>query len=152
MEFFMFKFKDFFNSKGEYLPDPDPVVIAPLFDRPLTLQEQIARLVRDPALLRDNLELGEMETFEEADDFNVDDDFDPRSPWEENFDLAAVGAMDSGVVRSFTPEEVAKARDTQEKARKGFFKRKSKPEATPPREGAEDALDPNNPGADDATV
>lgn len=127
-----FKFAHLFNKSGEYLPDPEPVVLAPAFDRPLTLQEQMARLIRDPNFVRQFDKDGqELESFEEADDFDIDDDYDPQSPWEENFDYAAVHGMERGVVRPFTPEEVTRARDTHEKAKKGFFRKKKPSSDTP---------------------
>lgn len=73
------------NERGHELLDATPVARAVEFRRPPTLQEQIRALVRGE-LSRQAQEQGQ-ESFEEADDFDVDDDsYDPRSPWELNFD------------------------------------------------------------------
>lgn len=139
----MFKFKEFFNDKGEFIPDSEPVAIPVGFQRPPSLQEQIARLVRDPSFVSQIRGEGEeFESFEEADDFDVGDDYDPTSPWEENFDFAAIHAQDRGVVRPFTQEEETRANNTLEKARKGFFSRKRKASAAHLAESEDDAADP----------
>lgn len=68
------------RARYEY-PDPTPLEVPVGFKRPPTIQEMIAKMVRVSLEAR---EAG-METFEEAEDFDVDDDFDPSSPWEEHF-------------------------------------------------------------------
>lgn len=73
-----------FDDKGRELPDSTPIELPLHWQRPQTIQEQIRSFVRSE-LSRRAAAQGE-ETFEEADDFDVDDDFDPRSPWELNFD------------------------------------------------------------------
>lgn len=76
----------FLDEKGRELPDPNPVAIPAGFKRPETLAEQVRRLVRS-ARLAELAESQGMETFEESEDFEVDDDmFDPSSPYEEVFD------------------------------------------------------------------
>lgn len=65
-------------------PDPTPMAIPIGFERPPTLAEQVARLVRNERL-QAALSASGRETFEEANDFDVGDDFDPSSPYEENF-------------------------------------------------------------------
>lgn len=50
-----------------------------------SLADQIREMVRSERLAREAAE-GGFETFEEADDFDVGDDFDPRTPYEESFD------------------------------------------------------------------
>lgn len=63
-------------------PDPTPVALATQLRRPPTLQEQIQRYVLAAnALARQQ----GAESFEEADDFEVDE-FDPNSPYEMVFD------------------------------------------------------------------
>lgn len=64
--------------------DSKPMAIPVGFQRPPTLQEQVARLVRTEVSRR-AAEQG-LETFEEADDFEVGDDFEPNSPHELVFD------------------------------------------------------------------
>lgn len=66
-----------FNERGHELPDPTPVEVPIGFRRPLTLQEEIMRFVR-----REMSQIAEQqgfETFEESDDFDVDDDVMPYS-------------------------------------------------------------------------
>lgn len=76
--------KSTYNEHGHEVPDPVPVSVPAHLTRPPTLQEQIRRLIRVEAS-RVAAAQGH-ETFEEADDFEVGDDFDPRSPWELNYD------------------------------------------------------------------
>lgn len=72
------------DENGHEVPDPTPLTIPSGFRRPETLQEQVARLVRG-AMSRRAEEEG-FETFEDSEDFDVDEDFDPRTPFEEVFD------------------------------------------------------------------
>lgn len=69
------------HTKGGFeVPDSTPIEI-PLSERPLTLAEQMARLVKAEdfrAALRDR----GLDTFDDADDFNVDDPDLPPSPYE----------------------------------------------------------------------
>lgn len=65
----------------------DPVPMAPPvgMSRPLTLAEQIRSMVRRE--LSDAAHSQGFETFEEADDFDIDDDpLDPHTPYEAVFD------------------------------------------------------------------
>lgn len=79
------KFK-WMDEKGREVPDPQPVAIPAGFKRPETLAEQVRRLVRSEKLAQDAADQG-FETFEESEDFEIDDDmFDPSSPYEEVFD------------------------------------------------------------------
>lgn len=64
--------------------DPEPIELPLRYKHPPTITEQIKRHV-ETALSRHALEQG-FESFEEAEDFDVDDDFDPSSPWELEFD------------------------------------------------------------------
>jgi len=69
-----------FDSDGREIPDPTPAAIPFQFSRPLSLQEEIKRFVRIEAS-RAAADAG-AESFEEADDFEVDEDPDPLSPYE----------------------------------------------------------------------
>lgn len=62
------------------IPDPRPVAVPVGYRRPLTLQEEIKRFVR--AELSQVAQAHELETFEEADDFDVDEDPELISPYE----------------------------------------------------------------------
>lgn len=63
-------------------PDPVPAALPIGFKHPPTLAEQIRRMVRQQ--LDDYATQNGSETFEEADDFDVGDDVDPSSPYEED--------------------------------------------------------------------
>lgn len=74
------------DKRGHEIPDPEKIAIPSGFKRPETLAEQIQRLVRSEALAKEARDAG-METFEEAEDFEIEDEmFDPSSPYEEVFD------------------------------------------------------------------
>lgn len=74
------------DALGREVPDPQPVAVPAGFKAPESLQDQIRRLIRSEQFQRDLADAG-VETFEEAEDFEIDDDmFDPSSPYEEVFD------------------------------------------------------------------
>lgn len=73
------------DERGREVLDPTPMAVPTHLRRPPTLQEQIRMMVRSEELRRAVSDAGG-ETFEEADDFDVGDDFDPTSPYEEAFD------------------------------------------------------------------
>lgn len=66
-------------------PDPTPMAPPVGFKRRPSLADQIREMVRNERLQRE-LDQAGYETFEEADDFDVGDDFDPTSAYEEHFD------------------------------------------------------------------
>ncbi len=72
------------DKNGHEIPDQTPLSLPLNFKRPETLAEQVQRLVRTH-VSREAAAAG-AETFEEAEDFDVDDDIDPSSPYEEHFD------------------------------------------------------------------
>lgn len=70
-----------FDQFGREVPDQTPVEVPLDFRRPLSLQEEIRRFVRGELSMRAVDE--SLESFEEADDFEVDDDEgDFVSPYE----------------------------------------------------------------------
>lgn len=72
------------NDKGQEVLDPTPVSI-PVKRRP-TQAERLREIVRSEALARELAAQG-VETFDEADDFDIEDDpIDPQTPYEEVFD------------------------------------------------------------------
>lgn len=74
------------DQNGSEIPDPTPVAIPAGFKEPESLENMIRRLVRADDFRRAADQEG-FETFEEAEDFEIDDDsFDPSSPYEEVFD------------------------------------------------------------------
>lgn len=125
-----FRFPNLFNSKGEYLPNPTEVKLPINVRRPETLAEQVARLVRNEDF-RKAVEKRGFESFEDADDFDVEDDpLDPLTPYEQFYDLAAVQAVDKGIVEPPT----SKAHTDAKEKTQAYFKRKYKKDATPPAE------------------
>lgn len=64
------------NEKGQEVLDPTPMAIPFGYQRPPTLQEQIRRLMRYEYDLMKQATGEDVETPEEADDFDVGDDFD----------------------------------------------------------------------------
>lgn len=77
--------KDRLDEFGHETLDPTPIA-PPVGFRPApSLAEQIREMVRSERLAREVIEAG-YETFEEADDFDVGDDVDVSSPYEEHFE------------------------------------------------------------------
>lgn len=72
------------NERGHELLDPTPLELPVGFKRPESLEEQIRRLVR--VNISRQAEQEGYETFEDADDFDVGEDEDPRTPFEMDFD------------------------------------------------------------------
>lgn len=125
---------------GLFQPRQDKKAATVSFHRPPTLAEQVARLVRSHEMDRFAESQG-METFEEADDFEIDDDpFDPSSPYEKDFDIAAVQAEHHGLVH-FDRSPAVEADKRVQDAKKGLFKRKSASPAPTPPEGKEESVD-----------
>lgn len=73
------------DGHGREVLDPTPMAPPIGYTRQVPLHLQIREMVRSEAL-RQAAEAEGMESFEEADDFDVDDDFDPRTPFENEFD------------------------------------------------------------------
>lgn len=71
-------------ARGRETPSQERLSLPSGFERPLTLQEQVQRLVRTS--LSAYAEAQGMETFEEADDFDIEDDVEPNTPYEVFFD------------------------------------------------------------------
>lgn len=72
------------KDRHEFL-DPTPIAVPVHLKRPPTLQDQIRQMVKSEEWRRKMECLG-AETFEEADDFECGDDYDPKSPYEACFD------------------------------------------------------------------
>ena len=73
-----------YDEFGRFHPDPTPIAPPVGYQRSPTIAEQLRTMVRSEHI-RMEAEAAGMDTFEEADDFDVGDDYDPRSPWEEQF-------------------------------------------------------------------
>lgn len=78
-----------------------------------SLADQIREMVRSERLAREVAEAG-FETFEEADDFDIGDDFDPSTPYEESFD--AEGRSSFMPITEVTKEEAKKNEAAKQKA------------------------------------
>lgn len=73
------------DDAGREILDPTPMAPPVGYKRSIPLRDQIRDMVRSERLAAEAAAAG-AESFDEANDFDVDDDFDPRSPWEEFFD------------------------------------------------------------------
>lgn len=85
----------FLNELGQEVLDPVPMAPPIGYVKQPSLAEQIREMVRHERLQAD-LDAAGYETFEEADDFEVGDDYDYRTPYENDFDpsikeMAAAG-------------------------------------------------------------
>lgn len=69
-----------FDERGRELPDPTPIDVPLNWKRPPSMQDLIKQHIR-VEMSRQAADTG-METFEEADDFEVDEDPDPLSQYE----------------------------------------------------------------------
>lgn len=73
-----------YDEKGREILDPQPLAVPAGFKKPAPLADQVRRLVR--AQLSDIAASQGYESFEEADDFDVDDEPLLQSDWETVFD------------------------------------------------------------------
>lgn len=73
------------TAEGREILDPTPMAPPVGYKRHPSLAEQIREMVRSERLAAEAAAAG-YETFEEADDFDVDDDVDPNSKYEGDFD------------------------------------------------------------------
>lgn len=75
------------DQYGREIPDSEPMQPPIGYNRQPSLSEQMRAMIVSHQLAREAAEAG-METFEEADDFEIGDDFEEErhSPYEANFD------------------------------------------------------------------
>lgn len=73
------------DPKGRELPSSVPMAPPIGFNRQPSLSDRIREMVKSEKLAQEMANEGK-ETFEEADDFDVDDEFDPQTPYEEVFE------------------------------------------------------------------
>lgn len=106
------------DEQGHEIPDPVPMEPPLGYRRTPSLAEQIRMHIRSEALRRAAEEAG-YETFEEADDFDVGDDYDPTSPYEEVFDPAPDSADADAAFEEKLASAIARA---TEKLRGGVDK------------------------------
>lgn len=75
----------YLNTDGAEVLDPTPMAPPLGYNPQPSIFDQVRMMILSDKLRQAAEESG-METFEEADDFEVGDDFDPHSPWENDFD------------------------------------------------------------------
>lgn len=73
------------TPEGREIPDPIPLKPALSRQRARSIRDHVVDVVRSENFRRSMEDQGQ-ETFEDADDFDVDDDIDPSSPYEEFFE------------------------------------------------------------------
>lgn len=73
------------DALGRELPDPSSLAPPIGFVRQPPLHELIRQMVRSEAL-RQEAAAYDFGSFEDEDDFDVDDEYDPTSPWENEFE------------------------------------------------------------------
>lgn len=98
------------NEKGHEVVSSDPVAV-PLKFRRIGQYDNLAELVRT-LISRQALEQGR-ESFEDADDFEVGDDYDPQSFWEEQFDPSGRSNFATNALDPFVQEYPKAAPKTQ---------------------------------------
>lgn len=70
---------------GREIGDPTPVAPPVGYKKQPTMVEHIRNMIRSERLAMETAAAG-AETFEESEDFDIGDDFDPRTPYENDFD------------------------------------------------------------------
>lgn len=132
-------FEQKYNEKGEELPDPTPVELPTGFQHAPTIQQQIAQFIRTPAFREQmaremGLDPNDTESFDEANDFEVDDeefdDVPTGHEMQEEFLRQARREADDYVNRA----RLAVAAKRQEQAGSGT------PPTTPPVDNSAPAL------------
>lgn len=95
------------DKDGIEIPDPTPMALPAGFKVPETMEQMMRRLLRSPEF-RKHVDDADVDTFEEAEDFDIGDDmFDPSSPYEEVFDPV--------LGRGITHDEFLRNKDVYEK-------------------------------------
>lgn len=103
------KFKRLFNN-GRRIMDDTPIELPVGYVQPLTLEEKMARIMRNQRLMEE-LDKQGFETFEEADNFDCGEDDDDYE-YGNDFDAANIQAQRFGVVEEMSvrdPEAILKA-------------------------------------------
>jgi len=90
------------NENGHEILDDTPISLPLRFNRPPSKLDDLRAMLK---IVSREAEHAGQETFEEADDFDVGDDYDPRSPWELSVDqeLQTVSPMAVGETSSPVP-------------------------------------------------
>lgn len=82
---------------GRRVMDDTPVELPSGYQAPLTLEQKMARIMRDQRILA-NLEAAGLESFDEADDFDVGDNDDDDYEWENDPDMSIVAAAEANAI------------------------------------------------------
>lgn len=112
-------------KNGAEILDPKPVAVPVAFRTSETMDQRIKRIIEHSMSVQ--AKNAGLETFEEADDFDIEDDpIDPSTPWETDFDSATVNAIERGVVAAPKALEPSRLQELKEK-----FSKKPKPAPEP---------------------
>nr|QJB21672.1 MAG: hypothetical protein [Microvirus sp.] len=124
--------------KNGLVPDTTRKALPVGFTTPMSDTERFARFIRSHELEQAARAAG-AETFQEADDFEVDDDPCPMpdAQWAGDFDRAFAGAVNAGIAAPPNPAKV----NASVKAIKASKKLKSEPPAPTPHEGKGESVD-----------
>lgn len=74
-----------YDTEGREVMDPKPIAPPIGYKKAPSISDTIRNMIRSERL-KQEAEAQGYETFEEADDFDVGDDYDPKSPYEEVFE------------------------------------------------------------------
>lgn len=74
------------DEHGREIPSPLPLAPPIGYQKTDPLHKRIAEMIRSERLAQEARSAG-FETMEEADDFDIGDDYDPYSPYEHDFDV-----------------------------------------------------------------
>lgn len=114
-----------YNERGEEMMDPKPRAVPIGFEKPEPLEAMLARVLRNQRTI-DALARAGKESFDEANDFEVGEDYDPKSPHEEHF----YGQFEQEI--ALEAERVKEVKAREKEIRKKFFEEKPKPRREAP--------------------
>lgn len=104
----------FLDEFGREIPDPTPMAPPVGYKRAPTMVEIIRQQIQGEQMKAAAAAMGK-ESWEDADDFDVGDDYDPTSPWEEQFDPVgyAPGALQRHEAAFLKAQATQAAQSTQ---------------------------------------
>lgn len=113
------------DEKGSEIPDPTPLELPLNWTRPPSINDIVRQMVRNE--ISEAARSVGVETFEEADDFDVGDDYDPKSPWEMNYDQESAKISTEGSGDSSGRPDTRKSSEEGEEERRQqeYLKEKS---------------------------
>lgn len=129
-----------YTEDGLEIMDSTPVAIPVRFRRELSLTEKIRDIIRNEASRA--AEAAGFETFDEADDFDCDDEYEPLSPYEQSLDQEIRGnGYDAEILAPFRERTRNQERLAREKedAERGDTSEREEVETggeRPPRNGS----------------